>query len=139
MGLLIQSGDDLFISTFSNADWATNVDDKKFVVAYCVFLGNILVSWSLKKQTAIARSNIEFEYQALAHVAVEVIWLKQLLSELGVLIPTTPIIWCDNLNGGALATNMIFHARIEHIEIDVHFVCVQVLQDALRSLLHSLC
>lgn len=30
------------------------------------------------------------------------------------------MLWCDNTNARALATNMVFHARMKHIEIDVH-------------------
>lgn len=68
------------------------------------------MSWYSKKQHAVARSSIESEYGALALVAGEVIWLKQLLSELNVSLPLKPIIWCDNLSAGPLATNLVFHA-----------------------------
>ncbi|MDV3187721.1 MAG: reverse transcriptase domain-containing protein [Sweet potato little leaf phytoplasma] len=59
LGLLIQPSADLSISAFSDADWASNIDDRKSIAAYCVFLGENLVSWSSKKQNAIARSSTE--------------------------------------------------------------------------------
>ena len=37
-----------------------------------------------KKQTVVARSSAEAEYRAMAHTACKLIWLKTLLSELGV-------------------------------------------------------
>lgn len=49
-GLHIKPSPDLDISGFSDADWATNLDDRKSVAGYCVFLGESLVSWSSKKQ-----------------------------------------------------------------------------------------
>ena len=39
--------------------------------------------------------------------------------------PTT--IYCDNLSNIQLSKNLIFHARIQHIEVHYHFVCERVL------------
>lgn len=117
LGLLITPSEVLHISAYYDADWASNVDDRKSVAAYCVYLGNTLVSWSSTK----------FEYRALAHAFAEVIWLKQWLIELGVSNQPKPILWCDNISAGALATNPIFHVTTKHIKIDVHFVPDKVL------------
>ena len=38
-----------------------------------------------------------------------------------------PVIWYDNLNALALASNPVCHASIKHIEVDYHFVCEKVL------------
>ncbi|GAA0154191.1 hypothetical protein LIER_37820 [Lithospermum erythrorhizon] len=42
------------------------------------------MSWKSKKQTVVARSSAESEYRAMAHTTFELVWLKQLLGELGV-------------------------------------------------------
>lgn len=96
----------------------------------CSLSGN-LVSWSSKKQAAVARSSIKSEYRALALSVSKVIWLKQLLPELDVALPLKSVIWCNNLIVRALATNPIFHARTKHIEIDVYFIQDHVLRGAL--------
>lgn len=33
---------------------------------------------------------------------------------------------CDNISAVMVAHNLILHARIKHIELDIHFVCKKV-------------
>lgn len=55
-----------------------------------------------------------------------------MFSELGLLLPNCPVIWCDSLGASSLASNPVFHALIKHIEIDLHFVRDHVLADQLE-------
>ena len=59
-------------------------------------------------------------FQAIA--TAEIIWVQNLLTELGVYHPKAASLWCDNLGATYLSANPIFHARTKHIEIDYHFV-----------------
>lgn len=120
---------DLDISGFSDADWATNTEDRKSVAGYCVYLGESLITWSSRKQRAVSRSSTESEYRALADLAAEVAWIRSLLQEIKLNIPRTPILWCDNLSAKALASNPIYHSRSKHIEVDVHYIRDQVLSN----------
>ena len=89
---------------------------------YGVFVGPNLISWSAKKQPVVSKSSIEAEYRCLALVTAEVYWLRMLLCELEISLDSPPVIWCDNINALALASNPIFHARSKHIKVDYHFV-----------------
>jgi hypothetical protein len=51
----------LLLQTFSDVDWASDLDDRWSFGAYCTYLGNNLVSWSCKQQQTIARSTTKFE------------------------------------------------------------------------------
>jgi len=113
---------------FTDADWATYLDDQRSVEGVCVYLGDNLVSWSLRKKRAISRSSVESEYRALANGASEIKWLNSLLTELGLRLKQPSMIWCDNLSAKALASNPVQHARSKNIEIDIHFIRDMILK-----------
>lgn len=48
------------LTRFIDANWACDLDDKKSIGAYCIYLGN-LISWSSKKQFAVATSSAKSE------------------------------------------------------------------------------
>ena len=39
----------LTFTSFTDADWACDLDDRKSLGAYCIYLGNNFISWSFKK------------------------------------------------------------------------------------------
>ena len=73
----------------------------------------------------VAHSSIKFEYKALAHVLVEVTWLQSLLHELGISLPQSAVVQCDNLRAATLAKNLVY-SWMKHIEIDVPFISEKV-------------
>ncbi|XP_028098424.1 uncharacterized protein LOC114298117 [Camellia sinensis] len=111
----------LTLHAFSDSDWAGNSLDRRSTTGFCVFLGPNLVSWSTKKQPTVARSSTEAEYRALAHTAAELSWLGMLLSNLHY-FSSSPTLWCDNISAISLSSNLVFHARTKHIEVDYHYV-----------------
>jgi hypothetical protein len=58
----------------------------------------------------------------MALATVELFWLRMLLCELQVPLPTPPMLWYDNVGAIALASNPVFHARTKHIKVDFHFI-----------------
>ena len=110
------------LRTYSDADWAGNVDDRTSTSAYISFLGSNPISSSSKKQRTIARSTIEAEYRALANAASETMWLSTLLKELAFPVTESPQLLCDNLGATHLSFNPVNHSRMKHIKIDLHFM-----------------
>ncbi|XP_020701550.1 uncharacterized protein LOC110113342 [Dendrobium catenatum] len=53
-GLPIPHGD-LILRSYSDVDWASDSSDRKSTTGYCSYLGNTLISWSVKKQPIVAK------------------------------------------------------------------------------------
>lgn len=57
-------------------------DNHLSISCYVAFLGDILISWSFKRQLVVSRSIAEVEYYTVAYAMVEARWLHYLLQEL---------------------------------------------------------
>ena len=110
------------IECFSNVDWAGSKEDKRSTSGYCVFVGGNLVSWKSKKQSVVSRSSVESEYRAMIQSVCEIMWMRQLLMEVGIESSFPAKLWCDNQAAVHIASNPVFHERTTHIEIDCHFI-----------------
>lgn len=78
----------------------------------------IFVFWKSKKQTIIVRSSAEAGYRVVAHTTTELTSLPHFFQEIN-LSPSTPIpIFCDNRVVLHIVSNLVFHEKIKHIEVD---------------------
>ena len=114
--------DDLVLHGWTDSNWAGDLDTRRSTTRYCFTLGSGAISWSSKKQPTVALSLTEAEYRAACFGTCEVVWLRQLLGDLGYPQKKSSTIWCDNQSCIAIARNPVFHARTKHIEIQYHFV-----------------
>ena len=126
-GVLFQPGP-LALTAFTDADWAGDASDRRSTSGLVVFLGNNPITWLSKKQHTVSRSSTEAEYRSLATGAAELAWLRQVLCDLRLYLPSAPLIWCDNTSALALASNPVFHGRTKHIEVDYHYVREKVVR-----------
>ena len=74
-----------------------------------MFVGGNLVSWKSKKQSVVSRSNAKVEYRAMTQSVCEIMWLHQLLMEVGINTPTAAKLWLDNQVALHIASNPVFH------------------------------
>nr|GEX07528.1 hypothetical protein [Tanacetum cinerariifolium] len=76
MGLWYPKGYRFELTAFSDADHAGCIDSRKSTSEGIQFLGDKLVSWTLKKQNCTAMSSAEAEYVALSTSCAQVMWMR---------------------------------------------------------------
>ncbi|GKV07211.1 hypothetical protein SLEP1_g19009 [Rubroshorea leprosula] len=63
------------------------------------------------KQRAVAQSFTEVEYRALAAASSKMVWVKHLLTELGVSCIGSPTVYYDNLGATYLSSTLFYYSR----------------------------
>jgi len=125
-GIMLQTPSTTNLLAYTDADWGGNADDRTSTSTYIIFLEGNPMSWLSKKQKTVARSSTEAEYRAVATSTTEIMWLTNLLKELGITRSAPPKIMCDNIPATYLCYNLVLHSRMKHISLDYHFVREQV-------------
>ncbi|GLB45239.1 putative transposition, RNA-mediated [Lyophyllum shimeji] len=75
---------------------------------------------------------MEAEYMALCHATREIIWLRSLVNELGLLANQPTDLITDNQSAIKFADNPVFHARSKHIDIRHHFVRERIISNEIQ-------
>jgi hypothetical protein len=111
----------LTVYSYSDADWAGDITDRKSTSGGLVVINGTPVSWWTKKQKCVATSTCEAEYVSLCDAAKECLWFAQWFNEyLGTTV-SFPI-YCDNTAAIQLSKNEIQHQKTKHIDIAYHFL-----------------
>ena len=118
---------------YSDADWASNPNDRKSISGFAFLLGGGAISWSSKKQTSVALSSTEAEYMAASHAARHAIWLKRLFEDIGILNLNSITLFIDNQSALSLSGDVMFHQRTKHIDVQYHFLRNAVLDGTLST------
>ena len=106
----------------TDADWAGDVGSRNSTTGYVFQINGACISWKSQLQKSVALSTAEAEYMALAAAAQDAIYLRQLLTEMGVPQHAPTVIGEDNQACIAMATNAVTSSRAKHIDIRYHFM-----------------
>ncbi len=113
---------------YSDADFANDSTDSKSVTGSVITLAGAAVVYVSRKQSLVSQSTTEVEYIAAAEAAKNVIWIRELLEEMQLPIPTPTRLWVDNQSAIMVAARTSAHGRTKHIRLRYHF-----LQDEVAS------
>lgn len=117
---------------YSDADFAGDVEDRKPMGGYAVFLGDGTISWSSKKQSVVALSSTESEYITLSEATRELLWTRRFLHELGLDIKSPMTVYQDNEGTIAFARNQKSIRHMKHIDTKYHFVRFEIEKGSIR-------
>jgi hypothetical protein len=92
---------------FSNADWEGCPTTRHFTIRLCVFLENNVISYCVKKQHTISRSNTKAEYRFMANTISKVTLMTFILNNLHIPIQSPPMLHCDYLNALHMTINQV--------------------------------
>jgi hypothetical protein len=112
---------------YSDADWASDVVDRKSVSGSTAMFYGGPISWSSKKQRSVATSSCESEYIALSTCCKQGQWIAQVFRDLGfpkyIGKDTNKVqMLGDNQGAIALTKNPHLHERSKHIDVCYHYV-----------------
>ncbi|XP_021846221.1 uncharacterized mitochondrial protein AtMg00810-like [Spinacia oleracea] len=83
-GLLLASKSSAHLTAFCDSDWARCQTTRRSTSGFCILLGESPIPWKSKRRSVVSRSSAEAEYRAMALTVCEVMWLQQLLQDLGI-------------------------------------------------------
>ena len=106
---------------FCDANYATNIDNRKSVSGALNTIGGMVTGWSSKTQHTTSLSTTESEYISMSHCIQDTKFRINLLNE--VTVHENPaIIFEDNEGAIFLAKNQQVSMRTKHIDVRAHYI-----------------
>ena len=115
-------GQPIKVKGYLDADWASDVENRRSISGYNFFVGERAVSRKSKRQQTVAQSTMKAEYMAMNCCTKEAISLRQLMKDLDCVQEEATTIMCDNQGSMALAKNPTNHDRSKFIDVQHHFI-----------------
>ncbi|GJS32780.1 hypothetical protein Tco_0531162 [Tanacetum coccineum] len=113
------------LTAYADANHASYQDTRRSTSGCMQLLGDILVSWSSKRQKSTAISSTEAEYIVMSDCCAQIIWMRSQLTDYDLGFNKIPMYY-DNKSAIALCCNNVQHSRTKHIDIRFHFIKEQV-------------
>ncbi|UYV61341.1 hypothetical protein LAZ67_1004473 [Cordylochernes scorpioides] len=122
------------VCAYSDADWASDIDDRRSNSVTAITIGHSLVIWKTSKQKCVSLSTMEAEYLALSQTTKEAVWIATILKELKFLsnFAFPLIIHCDNRSAIDFSKNNVKNNRSKHIDVRYHHVRERIISGEIK-------
>jgi hypothetical protein len=120
------------VCAYADADWANDKKDRKSITGWVAKLNGDPISWSSKKQRVVALSTCEAELYAEGAAVQEVLWLRDLMTELGLHVQFGSLVYGDNQSTLAVSQNGVKSNRTKHVDVKYHFITQTVEEGAVK-------
>ena len=109
--LIFASNGERGLDTYVDSSWGT-----RFSVSGClVFYHGCIVHWFSKMQKSVSLSSAEAEYFGAMMVSRDLVWLRELLTDLGVVLVEASVIFSDSKSAVDMAFDPIAFKQTKHI------------------------
>ena len=119
-GLSFEDILDLF--GYSDADWASDWRTRRSTGGYLVYACGGPLAWGSKLMATIAASSMESKYIVAYFLGQQLLYILNLLSELGFVITKQIPFFMDAMAAIQALRNSSFHACIKHVDIKWHWL-----------------
>ena len=110
------------ILCYADADLGVDAETSKPTSGIVVYALGTLVIWKSKKQSIVAQSTMQAEMIATAHGKVQIDWLRDLISEIGIGRDITRRILNDGLNCVMTLNSGNFQSDHRHLLLRYHSI-----------------
>lgn len=121
-GIFYRRGGSENLVSYTDSDYAGDLDDRKSTSGYIFLLSSGAVSWSSKKQPIVALSTTEAEFVVAAYCTSQLVWMRRILEKLGHSQDGSTTMFCDNTSTIKLLKNPVMHGRCKHIDVRFHYL-----------------
>ncbi|XP_047942387.1 uncharacterized mitochondrial protein AtMg00810-like [Salvia hispanica] len=91
-GVMFKKNEQRGVYGYTDADWASNLVDRKSTAGYFTFVEGNLVTWRSKKQKVVALSSAEAEFRGIKSGLTEILWLRRLMGEIGLSLEKSQLV-----------------------------------------------
>jgi hypothetical protein len=99
-------------------DKETRISVYGFILYFC----GVPISWRSKMGRSVTLSSTEAEYVGVSELAKEILFVKQVLEEMGIELEYPIVIEVDNVGAIYMANNHTTSQRTKHVDTRYHFV-----------------
>jgi hypothetical protein len=121
------------IITYTDADFATNRDDRTSLGGQLVLLGNSPIAWRTFKEKCVSLSTMEAEFVAMTEATKELLWFDRVLSECVqkniINAKEKSVLYVDNQATINFVKSPIEHYSTKHIDVKLFFIRDLVYKD----------
>src|SRR5229473_6083841 len=106
---------------YADSDWASDPISRKSTSGYVVKLAGVVCSWNTRVQKTVALSSTEAEYMSLSDTSCQLVWVRNLFSELGIELAPV-LLYEDNQGAIFIASNPVQEKHSKHIDLRYHYI-----------------
>ncbi|CAI7873018.1 unnamed protein product [Closterium sp. NIES-54] len=117
MGLVLGGRARVVLTGHADASWVDDLATQRSSQGYTFSLGSGSVSWRSTRSSSVLSSSCEAEIYAGALAAQELCWLTYLLTDLGEVPRSPPVLYVDNKAMLALCQEHRLEHRTKHIAL----------------------